>query len=116
MKGADNVACLKETRNILKFLSRSQENLKENMNSKTQFWMAIFSFVVSGATYSFIFFTKFIYYLSDKGQLEVTDCCECANENSVFTNRSKIFGPLIDCKLFNYTHKIISYLVLISYF
>jgi hypothetical protein len=83
------------------------------MNSKTSLWMAIFSFAVSGATYSAIFLTKCVYYLTDTGQPNVTGFCECANENSGFTNRSKIFGPLSDCKLFKDTHKTISSLVVV---
>jgi hypothetical protein len=86
------------------------------MNSKASLWMAIFSFAVSVATNSLTFLTKCIYYLTDTGQRKVTVFCERANKDSGFTNRSKIFGPLCDRKLFKDTHKTISSLVLVCYF
>jgi len=88
----------RERRNVLKFWSRSLENLKESMNSKASLWMAIFSFAVSGATWSVIYLTKCVYYLTDTGQRKVMVFCECANKNSGFTNRSKILAPFVTVK------------------
>jgi hypothetical protein len=64
-------------------------------------------------TYSHIFLTRCICYLTDTGQRKATECFEGANEISGFTNRRKIFGRMYDCKLLKDTHKTISSLTLI---